>query len=101
MKCIHYTLLYIVEYEMKKFIFTLYFFLCYNYIKHSNIPLFSMTNSVAAQKECITKKIVSVHNIFSCIYHLQHATVETLCFQKLSFPIDFYRGDHVSLCFQV
>ena len=58
-----YTLLYIVKYEMKIFIFTLDFFLCYNFVKYHDIPLFSMTWSVAAQKQHITKKIVSVHNI--------------------------------------
>ena len=44
------------------FIFTLEF--SYNYIKHHDIPLFSMTRSVAAQKKCIIKMIVSVYNIF-------------------------------------
>ena len=59
-----YTLLYIVKYEMKNFILTLDFFLCYNYIKHGNIPLFSMTRDIAAQKQCITKKTVSMYNLF-------------------------------------
>ena len=61
------TLLYIVKYEIKIFIFTLDVLLCYNYFKHSNIQLFSMTRRVAAQKQCIIKKIVSMHSIFLCI----------------------------------
>ena len=59
-----YTLLYIVKYETNFFIFNLDIFLCYSYIEHQNIPLFSMTKSIAAQKQCITKKIVSVYNKF-------------------------------------
>ena len=50
--------------EDKNVIFTLDFFLCYNYIKHHDIPLFSMTKSVAPQKQYITEKIVNMHNIF-------------------------------------
>ena len=57
---------------------------------------------VASQKQCITKKIVSMHSIFLCIlemYSMQQ--FETLYYQKLSLSIDFYRGDHMSLGFQV
>ena len=61
-----YTLLYIVKIWNKKFyIYFIDFFLCYSYIKHHDIPLFSMTKSIAAQKQYITKKIVGLCNIFS------------------------------------
>ena len=50
--------------EQKFLIYTLDFFLCFNYAKHHDIPLLLMTRSVAAQKEYITKRIVSMHNIF-------------------------------------
>ena len=50
--------------------FNLDFFLCYNYVKCHDIPLFSITKSVEARKQCITKKIVSMHNIFLCILEM-------------------------------
>ena len=61
-----------------------------------------MTRSVAAQKQCITKKIVSVHNIFSLILEMYSVQqFETLYCHKPTIPVDLHRGDHVSLCFEV
>ena len=82
------TLLYIIKYEIKMFTFALDFFLCYSYVKYCDIPLFSMTRRVAAQKQCIIKKIVSVHNIF--LHKLEMYSMQwfkTLCFQN---PVFLY-----------
>ena len=62
-----YTLLYIVKCEMKIFIFTLDFFLCYSHMKYHDIPLFLITKNAAALKQYITRKIVSMHNTLWCI----------------------------------
>ena len=95
-------LLYIVKYETKFLKFNLDFFLCHNYVRCNDISLVSMKRSIATQKQCITKKIVSMHNIFLCILEMYSVQqFGTLYFQKTSFPTDFYRDDHVSLCFQV
>ena len=51
-----------------------------------------MTGCIEAQKQCVIKKIVTMHSIFLHVlemYSMQQ--LETLNFQKPRFPIDFYR----------
>ena len=67
--------------NMKKF--NLDFFSCFNHVKHFDIPLLSMTRGIAAQKQSITKIIISVHSILLHILEMYSMwQFEILYFQE-------------------
>ena len=51
-----------------------YFFLCFDYVRHHDFLLFSVTKHVNAQKQCIKKNLTMHVNYVWHINYVQHAT---------------------------